>query len=201
MKKIPLCVPYWDESEALQAGAKYDPEFGFYCREDAFLDPLWVWLPLRYKKRPALLPEMLPETTWEENLRAALSEEKWKKLRSHVYKAAGYRCEICGEKGDPHLEAHEKWSWDDQWCVQKLEGLICLCPTCHKVHHLGLAKRLGLYDKCISKLKTVNNWTQLDVEKSIKSINQIVSERNKYGWIVDLSWLENGPYYMIYALD
>lgn len=201
MKKIPLCVPYWDEAEALKNGAKYDVNFGFYCLEGDFLDPLWSWLPLRYKQSPALLPEMLPQSTWEENLRTALSEEKWKKLRSHVYKAAGYRCEICGDRGSPYLEAHEKWSWDDQWCVQKLEGLICLCPVCHKVHHLGLAKRLGLYEDCLKKMKEVNGWSTLTSEREIEKLRKVANERSRYGWIVDLSWLETGPYYMIYALD
>lgn len=197
---IPLCVPRWDEREALEAGAQYHPERGFFVEHDAFLDPVWHWLPLRWKKPPALLPEMLPADTWEQNLRTALPPDRWDALRRAVYSSAGYRCEICGGKGEPHLEAHEAWEFDDTWCVQRLTGLLSLCPTCHKVHHLGLARRLGLYDRCLQKMEEVNGWTPAQVRASIAATADVAQERSRYAWHVDLSWLENGQYFLEYRL-
>jgi hypothetical protein len=46
--------------------------------------------------------ELVPETAWFKNLRSELPKEKWDKLRKDTYKKAGYRCEVCGGKG-------EKW--------------------------------------------------------------------------------------------
>lgn len=203
IRHIPLCVPRWQEREALNAGASYSEHQGFYVAADAFLDSVWEWLPLKWKRpeRPALLPEMLPETTWEANLRAKLSSEQWQILRKQIYAAAGHRCEICGERGSPHIEAHERWSWDDLWCVQKLEGLIALCPTCHKVHHLGLARRLGLFEACLKKMQDVNGWTHGRALAEIEKASQLARERSRFGWTVDLSWLESGPYHLTYQLD
>ena len=199
---IPLCVPRWDEREVLTLGASYSEEHGFHVEADAYLDPFWNWLPLRWKhpERPALLPEMLPATTWEENLRTKLPSDRWDALRRYAYSAAGYRCEICGQKGHPTLEAHERWSWDDLWCVQKLEGIIALCPPCHKVHHLGLARRLGMYDSVLAKMQEVNGWTATQVQAAIKESATQADERSRFGWTVDLSWLETGPYHLVYRL-
>lgn len=200
---IPLCVPYWDEQAAFAAGAKYDKVKGFHVPEDAYLDDVWDWLPLRWKMQgqAPLKPEMLPSTTWEDNLRAKLPEHRWNALRKYVYTAAGHRCEMCGAAGAPYIEAHEKWSWDDFWCIQKLEGLIGLCPTCHKVHHLGLAKRLGLYDKCLDKMQEVNGWTRAQTLQAIEDARAVADERSKFGWSVDMSWLESGDYQLVYRLE
>ncbi len=199
---IPLCVPRWDEQEVLGLGARYDERRGFHVEADAYLDPLWTWLPLKWKEpgRPALWPEMLPATTWEENLRAKLPTDRWDALRRHAYSAAGYRCEICGDFGRPTLEAHERWEWDDLWCVQKLVGIVALCPACHKAHHLGLARRLGLYDDVLAKIERVNGWTRTQTLAAIEQARELASERSKYGWTVDLSWLETGPYHLVYRL-
>jgi len=199
--RVLLCVPRWDETAALSAGAKYDLHEGFYAHSDDFLDPLWAWLPRRWRAPPALLPEMLPADTWEQNLRTALPADRWDTLRRAVYSNAGYRCEICGQKGEPHLEAHEAWSFDDTWCVQTLTGLLSLCPTCHKCHHLGLARRLGLYERCLQKMEQVNDWTPAQVRQSIAAAADQAQERSRYAWHVDLSWLESGRYYLDYRLS
>lgn len=199
---IPLCVPRWDESEALRKGAQYTDEKGFHVSKDEHLDTFWEWLPLRWRcaPQPALLPEMLPATTWEENLRYKLTPDRWDVLRRHAYAAAGHRCEICGSKGTPHLEAHERWSWDDTWCVQKLEGIIALCPLCHKAHHLGLAKRLGVFEEVVLKMQEVNQWSRQEVQAEIAKASDMARERSRYGWTVDLSWLETGSYFLVYQL-
>ena len=201
-RTIPLCVPYWDEREALNAGALFTPELKFHLPADAYLDNVWNWLPLRWKypDRPALLPEMLPASTWEENLRCALPKAKWDALRKHCYAAAGNRCEICGDLGRP-LECHERWSFDDTWGVQKLEGLIALDPYCHKAHHLGIARRLGLYDEVLRKMMSVNGWSRQQLDRSLVEVARVADERSKFGWHVDLSWLETGQYNLIYRLD
>lgn len=54
--------------------------------------------------------ELVPSTAFGENLRKLLTKTEWDKVRKAVYKRAGYKCEICGGKGEKHpVEAHEEW--------------------------------------------------------------------------------------------
>lgn len=198
---IPLCVPRWEERDALSAGAQYSPSVGFHATENTYLPSLEVWLPWRwrYPNRPALLPDMLPASTWEENLRTALPADKWNALRKHCYAAAGHRCRICGASGK--VEAHELWEFDDVFGIQKLIGLVCLCPICHKAKHYGFARRLGLISEVTEKIKEVNGWDTRMLDAALVKLQARTDERSKYHWELDLSWLTDGPYSLIYALD
>jgi hypothetical protein len=201
MESIPLCVPRWDEREALKEGAKYSRELGFHVPADAYLDDVWNWLPRRWKypDKPALLPEMLPSSSWENNLRTALPPAKWDALRRHCYAAAGNRCEICGDAG--RVECHERWEFDDLMCVQSLTGLLSLCAYCHKGHHLGYARRLGVYDQVLDKMRDVNSWSRAQLDQAMRDAEALATERDRFYWHVDLSWLEAGRYNLIYRLD
>lgn len=67
-------------------------------------------------------------------------KEHWDLLRRASYQKANYLCECCGEKGSQHpVEFHEIWLYDDKLKIQKLGGLISLCPPCHQVKHFGFA--------------------------------------------------------------
>lgn len=201
-KNAILCVPYSDEKEVLNLGAKYHEGLRcFYVPLEEYLDPFWNWLALRYKKQPALMPEMLPMTTWEENLRTRLTTRQWDFLRKECYRRAGHRCEICGGPGLPQVEAHEQWSFDDDFAVQFLTGLWCLCPLCHKSFHLGYAKRLGFYSEVIEHMKWVNGWDNQILYRALELVKKLATERSKYHWELDTSWLENGPLGLVYALD
>lgn len=201
--RIPLCVPYWDEKDALKAGAQYSRMHGFYVAEDAWLDDVWEWLPLRWKypEQPPLMPEMLPPTTWEENIRLQIPPDRWDALRKHCYAAAGHRCEICGARGKPHIECHEKWGFDDVWHVQKLEGLLGLCPLCHKAHHLGYARRLGMHDAVLAHIKAINRWDDHQLKVAMDWCQAELERRSPFAWTVDLSWLQNSGYRLVYALN
>jgi 5-methylcytosine-specific restriction endonuclease McrA len=65
-------------------------------------------------------------------------------LRKRTYRQANYRCQVCGGRGSKHpVECHEIWHYDDENKIQKLMGLIALCPSCHQVKHIGLAQIQG----------------------------------------------------------
>lgn len=192
---IPLCVPYWDEHEALTLGARATPRDGIFIGAGEFLDPFWKWLPRMYNPdapQPVLVPEMLPVTTWEQNIRHKRGPEVWDRMRKHAYKAAGHRCEICGDQGK--LEAHEAWSLANETCVQKLDRIIALCPVCHKAHHLGIARRLGMFDDVRRQLQRVNGWTARQVDAGIQEAYEVWQQRCDWPWTVDLSWLEDSGY-------
>ena len=73
------------------------------------------------------------------------------------YKKAEYKCELCCGKGETHpVECHEIWDFDMQNKVQKLIGLISLCPKCHKVKHSGLAITNGEEELIVNHIKKIN---------------------------------------------
>ncbi len=81
----------------------------------------------------------MPQPLWGRSI-VGMYREQWDKLRRPCYRAAGYRCEICGGKGPQHpVEAHEVWQYEDDGArgVQTLIRLIALCPDCHAVKHMG----------------------------------------------------------------
>lgn len=189
-KQIPLCPPWWDEQEALNVGARHSKDFGFYITPADNIDDFWQWLPRMFNSsapQPILVPEMLPVTTWEDNVRTRVSAERWDKLRKHCYKAAGHRCEICGTRG--MMEAHESWRLWDEAGIQKLERLLCLCTLCHKAHHLGFARRLGIYDDVLRHIKQVNGWSDSQLRTALQDANDICEQRSQEPWDVDVSWL------------
>lgn len=196
--RIPLCVPWWDERDALTKGAQYSAEDGFTVAADAFLDDFWEWLPRMYRVRPgeaALLPDMLPVTTWEQNVRHLLGGEAWDKMRKHAYKAAGFRCEVCGAKGK--LEAHERFDLVNETAVQRLVAIESLCPLCHKAKHLGIARRLGMLDAVKRHMLYVNRWTPAQLEAAIEDAYEMWEQRAYWEWTVDLDFVRKAG--LLYA--
>lgn len=197
MTKLPLCVPYWDEREVLRAGAAYDKDFGFYIPDSAFLDDFIQWLPRRFNpvaRRPFLMPDMLPSTTWQDNVRTRVSEELWNRMRKHSYAAAGHRCVICGDRGQPYLECHELWAFDDEKKIQRLRKLMALCPKCHKAHHLGFARTSGMLPDVLSHITHINSWTLVELEQALDETHRKWKERSAYQWTVDINWIFQSGY-------
>lgn len=191
---IPCCVPYWEQSQFLAAGGIYTEKHGFHVLADAYLSPFDEWLPRKWQFRgnpaqPVLLPDMLPSSTWEANLRTALSQAEWDRLRRFCYQAAGNTCIACGSRGEPHVEAHEAWAFDETTGVQRLVGLRCFCPTCHKAKHLGYANRIGRYRQVIERLKWLNDWDDVTMEKELRTVAERQERLSQREWTLDLSFL------------
>jgi hypothetical protein len=135
--------------------------------------------------------ELVPKSCWFSNLRSGLSTEQWGVLRKRVYKSAGYRCQICNGRGPEHpVEAHETWSYDDVSCVQRLECVRALCPSCHTVKHFGLATIRGKEQTARRHLMDVNMW---DAETASSYIDYSFAQwrqRSRSSWSLDLSHLK-----------
>ncbi len=88
--------------------------------------------------------ELVPKTAWFSNVRDHVSPSEWLKLSRGIIEEADYHCRICGSQGKKHrVECHEIWSYDDTAKLQKLAGLIALCPACHRVKHIGRTSEVG----------------------------------------------------------
>ncbi|MBE7086616.1 MAG: HNH endonuclease [Clostridiales bacterium] len=134
--------------------------------------------------------EMVPEECWFSNLRSVLKPEDWDIVRRDAYKRAGYRCCICGAKGK--LEAHEKWSYNEEKALQKLEDVLALCHECHEVVHISRTQLFGRGMDAMTHFMQVNGCSQMEFHEALGQANEEYKKRNKIeGWVTDVTWLEN----------
>jgi len=140
---------------------------------------------------PPLTVELVPKDQWGANLRSVLPKADWDRLRKAQYKKAGYVCEVCGGKGPRHpVECHEIWYYDDETNIQRLDGLVALCPTCHAVKHLGRTFAIGQGTRALNHLMRVNEWNQTDAEYYVEAVFEQWSQRSQHTWTLDISWIE-----------
>jgi len=139
-----------------------------------------------------LTVELVPRTCWFSNVRSSVSSRDWDTIRKEAYAKANHRCEICFGIGRKHpVECHEVWHYDDKLFLQKLVRMIALCPSCHEVKHIGLAKVRGRLDAAQKHLMKVNNWSKKETEEHIIGAFEQWHERSKHPWKIDLSWLDS----------
>jgi hypothetical protein len=135
-----------------------------------------------------LTPDLVPTTSWYKNLRNK-DPKAWGKIRKASYAKAGHKCEICGAKG--MLHCHEQWEYDNIKGIQKLVGLISLCPDCHEVMHIGLAELNGRYENAIQHMMKVNNIGKRKAEEIVRSSFIAWKKLSKIQWELDLSFLDS----------
>lgn len=146
------------------------------------------------KNKPKLTVELVPKTCWFSNIRTTLPRKEWDRLRKEQYAKADYKCEICGgtglEQGVKHpVECHEIWEYDDKKKVQKLKGLIALCPNCHMVKHFGRTSAIGKQADALKHIEKVNGWDHKDTVTYIAKCFETYSKRSKEQWDLDISVL------------
>lgn len=145
---------------------------------------------LRVRRTPLTL-ELVPRTSWFANVRSAVSGGAWDRLRRAAYAGAGHRCQVCAGRGTRHaVEAHEIFEYDDASRVQRLVGLVTLCPACHACKHIGLAAVQGRFERALLHLARVNAWTDADARLYVEAELERWARRSAHPWTVDLSWLE-----------
>jgi hypothetical protein len=137
--------------------------------------------------------ELVPKTSWYNNVRALVDEPSWDRIRRQVYRQADYRCEVCGGKGPEHpVECHEVWRYDDRTRMQALVRMTALCPACHQVKHLGFANVKGKGAQARAHLARVNGWTLAQADAYISQAFQVWAQRSQGPWTLDLEGLR--PY-------
>jgi len=138
-----------------------------------------------------LTVELVPRTAWYSNVRSNVSTKEWDRLRRKCYELANRRCEICKGVGTKHpVECHETWQYDDTNHIQKLIGLIALCPNCHKVKHPGLAQMKGETKLVEQQLMKVNGITYSEAITVINEAFKQWERRSMYDWKLDISYLD-----------
>jgi hypothetical protein len=142
-----------------------------------------------------LTTELVPSTLWYTNLRSLITKKQWDIIRKKCYSDANYKCEICGDTGQiqgvtHNVDCHEIWQYDDKLHIQKLIGLIALCPNCHLVKHPGYAHSQGKSELVIRQLVKINNMTVDQAIEYIENAFIIWKERSQYKWTTDISYVD-----------
>lgn len=139
--------------------------------------------------------ELVPKTCWYSNVRSNVTNSEWDIIRKKSYNIANNKCEICFDIGknqgvNHNVECHEIWQYDDINHIQKLIGLISLCPNCHKCKHPGLAQMKGEEEIVITQLMKVNKMARNEALNYINESFLIWDNRSKHNWTIDISYLE-----------
>ena len=135
--------------------------------------------------------ELVPEECWYSNLRRILKPAQWDIVRKDAYARARGKCMICG-RYTRRLEAHEKWSYDEERAVQKLETVVALCHNCHEVKHISRTQLVGRGAEAMEWFMKVNACSQMEYHAALGKANEEYLRRNRVeGWTTDISWLKN----------
>lgn len=142
--------------------------------------------------------ELVPRTCWYSNVRSNVSAAEWNICKRLVRDRSGDRCEICGGRGRRWpVECHEVWEYDvdGEVPVQRLLGLVALCPACHEVKHIGRAEAIGRLRPAKAHLKHVNGWTEQEVDHHLDWAFAVWDARSALDWKLDISYLTDvlGP--------
>ena len=138
--------------------------------------------------------ELVPSSCWWSNVRSKIKRTQWDRLRKQVYKAADYKCEICGGVGTKHpVECHEIWDYDDKNKLQTLSKFIAICPLCHEVKHIGLTATWegDYYLRAYKRFQEINKLTIEETRLFISYFWHQWRERSKHQWKLDISLLDN----------
>lgn len=129
--------------------------------------------------------ELVPETSWHNNLRSLLPAVAWETLRKKVLADYGNACGICRIAGSLHC--HEVWEYDDLKQVQTLTGCMALCPLCHAVKHLGFTEMRSKdvrLEQIITHFMRVNGCDRKTFETHRRDAFKEWEERSKHHWQV-----------------
>ena len=144
------------------------------------------------EESPLLSLELIPKTVFGENLRNRLTATQWDKCKKFAKDQSNGVCALCGNVGAKgRVECHELWEWTETKDVhiQRLVGLIALCPRCHSAKHYGRAQLMGFADDANEQLLDVNGWTRAELKSHILTATAEWIERSRHEWQLDLDWL------------
>lgn len=134
--------------------------------------------------------EIMPSGAFNNNLRTVMSKKAWDFIRKDAYFRANGKCSICG-KPSKRLEAHEKWFFDKEKRLQKLEDVLGICHACHSVIHIARTQVLGFEDEAIKHFRKVNGC---DYQGYITALSEATQKSVDLStvdeWALDLTWLE-----------
>jgi len=134
--------------------------------------------------------ELVPGSSWWNNVRSNVRKRAWDLIRFKTYEEAKFVCEICGEAGTKHpVECHEIWMFNDQELTQMLERFQALCPLCHEVKHMGFASVRGNRERAFNRFIALNNLQEETADRIKDAIFKQWQIRSEDKWTILLDKL------------
>jgi hypothetical protein len=132
--------------------------------------------------------DLVPESSWGQNLRLLLGRTRWDKLRKQILGEQGNVCAVCGAA--EKLQCHEVWEFNDETGVQLLRGFQATCNLCHFASHFGLAQRLAdqghlNLDNVIEHFLKVNGVTMEQFRRHKTDAFALWRKRSEREWTLD----------------
>lgn len=154
---------------------------------------------------PILSVQLIPPNSWQRNVRAIVACETWEELRWHFcarrYAPPSVGLEACRRPVPDQLQCtycktehqelhlHEQWEYDDEHRIQRLVGLVPICPECHLATHMGYANAMARGDEAIKHLAKVNRWTARQVKSHCDRAFTQWSQRVLSSYTLDVDYL------------
>ena len=152
----------------------------------------------RKRKRRVLEINLVPEPLHKKNLRKAIGQYRWRKLRqSLLVNNVDRRCQTCGNmvQVSSMLNAHEQWSYvtSSRPAIAKLQNIQLICRPCHGcVHfrHTHRQFRLGYItreqiDEIIRHYCKVNRVARNGFWRHFKKADTLWKQRSNRKWKID----------------
>ncbi len=134
--------------------------------------------------------ELVPDSCWYSNLRSILSPAQWDVVRREAYARADGKCMICGAPVK-RLEAHERWTYDEENEIQRLSDVVAVCKACHEVIHIGRTTLMGGEERASEHFMKVNGCNYAEYRKALGEATADHRRRNGVReWKIDLKFLE-----------
>jgi Domain of unknown function (DUF5710) len=203
--RIYIVVPYSKKDEARSLGAFWDPDKRKWYSPDS----TYIELLSRFKSYESLIfkgedrnfggnilyIDMIPYHC-HGNVRSNVSEEEWEAIKYTVRDRSNFVCELCGKdckkNGNESPHCHERFSYNMNTKVQKLERFLCVCVDCHNVIHWGRSNIMGDGDRTREHLKKIRKMTDDEADSHIRNAYKLRWEREMVDELaLDLSILEN----------
>lgn len=132
--------------------------------------------------------ELIPSTSWGNNLRKLVKPFMWTKIRNEVLEKFGGTCAICKSIGT--LDCHEVWEYDDEKHIQKLIGFLALCKDCHDLKHIGFASLQNgksKYERLVHHFMKVNKCTRMNFINHYTKAMEKFRKRSRHDWVLDVN--------------
>ncbi len=132
--------------------------------------------------------DLVPGSSWGNNLRNMLGRTEWDKLRAQMLAERGNKCAVCGSS--ERLQCHEVWAFDDKKRVQSLRGFQASCSLCHLASHFGLAETLAQQghvnlENVIAHFLKVNRISKEQFETEKTKAFALWRKRSEREWKID----------------
>ena len=132
--------------------------------------------------------ELVPKTSFYNNVRKILTRSEWKKISKETSTKANNICEICGGVSwNRSLDCHEIWEYDDINHIQTFKRFIALCTKCHEVKHIGKAEVDGHLERAAKHFMKINNINHYAAQRLLQEAFDLWAERSQYNWTIDIS--------------